>query len=67
MLGWLKGIGKALGLITELIRDWRRKRDAKQAQKEFDRIESDPVPSFRRMFERDDADQAPKTGSRRDQ
>ena len=56
MLGWLKGIGKALGLITELIRDWRRKRDAKQAQKEFDRIESDPVPSFRRLFERDDAD-----------
>jgi hypothetical protein len=52
-MGWVHSLLAVLRLIVDLYREWRRKRVAERTQAEFDAIERDPVPEFRRMFDRD--------------
>lgn len=53
----LKGINKALGLIIDIIRKWRKKRAQKRAQKQADRIADNPTAAARSMFnDKDDAE-----------
>lgn len=56
-LSSFKGISKALGLIADIIRKWRKKRAQKKAQKQADNIADNPVASAKRMFnDKDDAE-----------
>ena len=52
-----KTINKVVGYILKLVKDWRRRREYKKAQKQADRAANNPVATARSMFnDKDDAE-----------
>ncbi len=48
-----KIINKLLNFGLKVYNEWKRKRAAKKAQKEYDKIADNPGAAARRMFDRD--------------